>query len=146
MSDHNDMSTIMNARERIIDLVNQIQVARTHVQQLEAELDALLPSGRGGRPPAAALAVATSAGAAPRKRGRRARAGSLASRVIELLESAPGEAFGVPDVAERLGVSNIRSLRATVLRLASGKKIRRQQRGRYQAAASNGRRRAARRR
>lgn len=135
----------MNARERIIDLVNRIQAARAHLQQLEAELDALLPSARPGRP-AALAAVAAVAAPAPspgRPRGRRARAGSLASRVIELLESAPGEALSVPDVAERLGVSNIRSLRATVLRLASGKKIRRQQRGRYQAGAGNGRRKRA---
>jgi len=127
----------MTTRERIIDLVNRIQVARAQVQQLEAELDALLPSGRVGRP--SLTLVPAPAKPAGRPKGRRARAGSLASRVIELLESAPSEALSVPDVAERLGVSNIRSLRATVLRLASGRKIRRQKRGRYQAAAGNGR-------
>ena len=134
----------MNTRERIIDLVTRIQVTRTQLHQLEAELDALLPPGRPGRPRSTPI---TGAPAAPgRPKGRRARAGSLASRVVELLESAPEDTFGVPDVAARLGVSNVRSLRATVLRLASGKKIRRQKRGRYQAVPTNGRRRAARRR
>lgn len=128
----------MTTRERIIDLVTRIQVARTQLQQLEGELDALLPAGRPGRPGSTPGPSGTPAPGRPK--GRRARAGSLASRVIELLESTPGDTFAVPEVAARLGVSNVRSLRATVLRLASGKKIRRQKRGRYQAAPTNGRR------
>lgn len=136
-----DMNPGMDTRERIIELVSRLQEARSNVQQLEAQLDALLPVRRPGRPPRVPAAAAVPV--VGRLAGRRARAGSLASRVVELLESAPDETFRVPEVAARLGISNIRSLRATVMRLASRRKIRRQRRGRYQAVPAGGRRRAA---
>jgi hypothetical protein len=110
----------MTSRERIIDLVSQISAARTQLQQLEAELDHLLPrEGAGQRKPAKA---------------KRARRDHLALQIIDLLESSPKAAFAVPDVAKRLAVSSLPSLRKTVLRLAAQRKIRRRRRGLYGAA------------
>lgn len=128
----------MNARERIIDVAHRLQEARARVRELEAELDALLQSVQGGRrqpSPEAPEATAT-----PQRR----RPGSVASRVLEVLEAAPEESFRVPDLAERLGYSNLRSLRATMLRLTRSRKIRRASRGYYRAATRAGRRRAGR--
>ena len=109
----------MNTRERIIDLVTRIQVTRTQLHQLEAELDAVLPPGRGGRPRTTPI---TPTPAAPgRPKGRRARAGSLASRVIELTGSTSeivyvpyNEAYseGFEDMRRR--VPDVSKLRATI--------------------------------
>jgi hypothetical protein len=110
----------MTSRERIIALVGQITTARTQLQQLEGELDQLLPRNGAGHRKA--------------RKGKRAPRGSLARRVIELLESAPKEAFAVPDVAKRLAVSSVQSLRKTVMRLAAEKRIQRRSRGMYGAA------------
>ncbi len=113
----------MTARERIIDLVTQIAAAREQVHRLEAELDQLLPgNGRGpGR---------------PRKAGKPKRSprGSLTLRVIQLLEADPKQALAVPDIAKRLDVLSLPSLRKTVLRLAAQRKIQRRERGMYGAA------------
>jgi hypothetical protein len=114
------MQCSMTSRERIIDLVNQITATRAQLQGLEAELDRLLPHGR-------------SVSAKPPK-GRRARRGTLASKVIQLLESEPSRAFGVMEVAKRVGASSVPSLRKTVLRLAAQRKIQRRRRGQYGAA------------
>lgn len=109
----------MTSRERIIDLVTQIAGAREHLHRLEAELDQLLPrdGARQGKPP----------------KGKRAPRGSLALRVMQLLQSDPKQAFAVPEVAKRLEVSSLPSLRKTVLRLAAQRKIQRRQRGLYGA-------------
>ena len=110
----------MTSRERIIDLVSQITAAREQLHRLEAELDHLLPRDGAGQ-------------GTPQK-VKRAPRGSLALRVVQLLESAPKEAFAVPDVAKRLAVSSVQSLRKTVMRLAAERKIRRRSRGMYGAA------------
>ena len=108
----------MTSRERIIGLVTQINDARAQVQRLEAELDQLLPRARRGRP----------------AKAKRAPRGSLARRVVQLLESEPTRAFRMADVAQRIDASNMDSLRKTVLRLAAQRKIRRRRRGVYGAA------------
>ncbi len=122
----------MTTRERIIDLVTQIAAAREQVRRLETELDQLLP-GNGRR-------HARGPGR-PRKpqKGKRSPRGSLTLRVLQLLEADPKQALAVPDIAQRLDVVSLPSLRKTVLRLAAQKKIQRRERGKYGAA---GRRRA----
>ena len=114
----------MTARERIIHLVTQIAAAREQVHRLEAELDQLLPGdGRGPRQPG---------------KGKRAPRGSLSLRVLQLLESDPKQALSVPEVAKRLDVSSLPSLRKTVLRLAAQRKIQRRERGLYGARQRKG--------
>ena len=112
----------MTSREQIIDLVSQIAAAREHVHRLEAELDQLLPRDGAEQEK-------------PRKpgKGKRAPRGSLALRVVQLLESDPKQAYAVPEVAKRLAVSSLQSLRKTVLRLAAQRKIQRRERGLYGA-------------
>jgi hypothetical protein len=119
----------MTSRERIIDLVNQITTARAQLKHLEAELDQLLPGGSSQRKQPAL---------------KRARRGTLAGRVIHLLESEPAQVFRVADVAKRLGVSSVPSLRKTVLRLAAEHRIQRRQRGGYGATSPAGQKPAAR--
>ena len=117
----------MTRREQIIDLVTQIAAAREELHRLEAELDQLLPGdGRGpGR---------------PRKAGKPKRSprGNLTLRVIQLLEADPKQALSVPEVAKRLDVVSLPSLRKTVLRLAAQKKIQRRERGLYGARQRKG--------
>ena len=110
----------MTSRERIIDIVSQITAAREQLHRLEGELDQLLPRD----------------GAGQRKlgKGKRAPRGSLALRVVQLMEAEPEQAFAVPEVAKRLAVSSLPSLRKTVLRLAAQRKIQRRRRGMYGAA------------
>lgn len=114
------MHRIMTSRERIIDLVSQITTAREQLHRLEAELDQLLPRN----------------GAAHEKpgKGKRAPRGRLAAQIVQFLESAPKEGFAVPDVAKRLAVSSLPSLRKTVLRLVAQRRIQRRRRGLYGAA------------
>ena len=113
------MQKTMTSREQIIGLVNQINDARAQLQRLEAELDQLLPPARGGR---------------RLGKAKRAPRGSLARRVMHLLESEPTQVFRMADVARRLDASNLDSLRKTVLRLEAQRKIRRRRRGVYGAA------------
>jgi hypothetical protein len=88
-----------------------------HFDCLEAELDQL---------------VATGAQPEPRRAGERN--GRLALQVVQLLESAPTEAFAVLEVAKRLDVSSLPALRKTVLRLVAQRKIQRRRRGMYGVA------------
>jgi hypothetical protein len=119
----------MTSRERIIELVNQITAARAHLQTLEGELDQLLPRGP-GRP-------RLTPGAARHQ-------GTLAARVIQLLESEPSQTFGMAEVATRLDRPNMDSLRKTVLRLVAQRKIQRERRGIYRAVRRRGRPKTAR--
>jgi hypothetical protein len=110
----------MTSRERVIDLVHQITAARARLQQLEADLDQALHQD--------------GAGPTLLRKAARAPRGSLARRIIQLLEGDPKQAFAVPDVAKRLGVLSVPSLRQTVRRLLAERKIQRRKRGMYGAA------------
>jgi len=109
----------MTTRDRIIELVNQLNAVREQARQLEDELDRLLPGRPGGR--------------RMKAKGPRAPRGAITRRIIQLMQSEPRRAFGVTEIAKRLKLSNLRSLRATVLRLASQRHIQRQRRGLYRA-------------
>ncbi len=54
--------------------------------------------------------------------------------MLHLLEADPKQALAVPDIAKRLDVVSLPSLRKTVFRLAAQKKIQRRERGMYGAA------------
>lgn len=120
-------------RERIIQLGQEITVIRQQLREteplrqklseLEAELDALLGTrGREQGP------VHNGDGAESRLVE-----GSMASRIVEALQSVAPKPANAQQVQKRLGTSNINSVRGTLLRLAESGLIERPERGQYRA-------------
>ena len=61
------------------------------------------------------------------------KADSMSSRIVQLLGTHPSKRFDAATVAAELGITNLNSLRGTLLRLASTKYIQKAGRGGFQA-------------
>lgn len=60
--------------------------------------------------------------------------GSMATRVVELLNAHREKIFKAPVIARELGIKNVNSLRGTLRRLADSKRIDQPGRGKFRAA------------
>lgn len=112
-------------RARVVELVRQIDDLRARLARAEAELDELLPDDDAAASGASALMVSS--------HGARTIPGSLASRIVDYVTSQNGKDVEVAQVAEALGVTNINSIRGTLQRLVTSKRIGRAGWGKYRA-------------
>lgn len=114
----------MEKRERAIQLGKEITEAREKLATLERELDVLLGT------PVNAQEAAQRIGLLPLSR-----AGSLATRVVQLLNSRPGQALGTKEIFEGIGAleTEQNSVLAALSRLTSEGQIERVDRGVYAA-------------
>jgi hypothetical protein len=113
----------MKKRERIIQLVTEINTLRGRTEALEKELDSLLPPDD-EHEDVCTESTGKSSGLV---------AGSMASRIVELLNSHPDRSFDALTIAKELGIANLNSLRGTLLRVAESERIRKVRRGTYKA-------------
>jgi hypothetical protein len=63
--------------------------------------------------------------------------GSIANRIVAFLESQNGRSVRTEEVLKAIGPVNMKTLRGTLSRLASDKKIGKHGRGKYRAARRN---------
>jgi DNA-binding GntR family transcriptional regulator len=110
----------MDRLERIIFLSTRIKELRSEQERLTEELGQLVDRGS-----------ATNTKPHPRRATRDGVvSGSLADRVLKVVQVQPSHTYTVPKLAEAIGVST-RALRGTVARLKAKKLLVRASRGRY---------------
>ena len=100
----------MADRNLIIESAARVKKLREELDKAEAELDRLLGRGspaRKTRSPKPQPAM-----------------GTMTGKILKTLETFPKQTFSPDQLAERLAIKNIKSLRSTLLRLARGGSIR----------------------
>jgi len=125
-------------REKIIVLGVEIGRIRSELKRMETELDELLNGAANSDPGpqrynghTADLVVV----GPPRQHatGAGAVTGSIENRLLSYAYSHPTRSYQAQQFADALGIKNLRSVRAGLIRLTAGKKLQRAKRGRYQA-------------
>jgi hypothetical protein len=112
-------------RERIITLTAEVLAARQHLEQVEAQLDAVLMNGSGGHHATAKRIARPSKGLH----------GSIDSRAAQVLARS-GKDMSIDEIHKQLPKVRLESLRAALYRLKKSQTIQRAGYGLYRAAHS----------
>ncbi|MGD0076293.1 MAG: hypothetical protein ABSD31_18440 [Candidatus Binataceae bacterium] len=109
----------MADRNLIIESAARVKKLREELEKAEAELDRLLGSGSRARK--------------TRPQKPQPARGTMTGKILKTLETSPKQTFSPAQLAERLAIKNIKSLKSTLLRLAQRRSIRKVGSGAYAA-------------